>query len=281
MFYSLLTALSWALTGIFIAYISEVNFIEITWIRATVALVILIPFSLKQINFNAKATSISLLMSLYYASATAAFTLAPVSCVALLIATSPLFTILLRMITKDRISNASKYGSIIGFLGIVIFFSNYLINRFDFSMKLLWGSLLACLAALLKATYSFVLFKSKRFKEESSRNLTIQTFLIISVLLLPSTNIDSFFTLSPISYLNILMLSVVATILPTLFNTMASKTVNATTHTSICLLTPLFASALADLFLQQYLHLIQVAGAFVTILGVLISTEKILLRRKR
>lgn len=100
-----LTAMMWGLTGIFVRLLPPVSPLAVTTGRLLVALIVALPIlavsdinrlNLKVALKNPVAYALASLLGAYYFLATAAFQLAPVAEVALLLSTTPLFVLTLR-----------------------------------------------------------------------------------------------------------------------------------------------------------------------------------------
>ncbi len=284
---SFLTALSWATTGIFIKEIGNINPFFLVWLRLLIAALIMLLIRQKDFSFYKdilvfdKNQLISLLcasmMTFYYVCTTWAFQLAPVSLVALFIALSPIITVIARFFAQEIIQKREVLGCCITILGIGIFlyYSNNNSTTSQENSHIWIGLFLSLLAATLKASYSFVLWKLREHNTiviGNSFSLTLKTLIIGLIFLLPSA-VTSGNTI-PISFKTILLfmaLGIISTALPTFLNSYASKLVNPTSHTVICLSTPIIASLLALFFLNEQIAGNAAIGIIVTSTGVLIT----------
>ena len=105
-----LTAVMWGLTGIFVRLLPGLSPLAVTTVRLSGSLIVAFPLfaisdakrsSLKLAVKKPVAYALASLLAGYYLLATAAFQLAPVAEVALLLSTPPLFVLALRRIRGD------------------------------------------------------------------------------------------------------------------------------------------------------------------------------------
>ncbi len=105
-----LTAVMWGLTGILVRLLPPVSPLAVTAGRLVAALIVALPFvaisnakrsSLKEALKRPVGYVLASLLTGYYLLATAAFQLAPVAEVALLLSTPPLFVLVRRRIRGD------------------------------------------------------------------------------------------------------------------------------------------------------------------------------------
>ena len=280
---SIITAVTWATTGIFVKQITHINPFLLAWSRFVIAALCIIIPSRKSLlsDFKSLANRVTSfkyasIMSIYYISATLAFIFAPVSLVALAISLSPIFTILMGWMTKEKILFREICGSFVAFLGVVIFFTDSFQNSLNNTMTLYLGLLLGIASGFLKALYSFVIWKQSRknstgnnHQKNSAVFTTLNTFIIGAILLTPSVFLSEWKSSINIKTMILLFcLGLISTALPTFTNTFASQKLTPTIHTVIGLSTPMFASLFAFLFLGEYISIIQVSGMIITLSGV-------------
>lgn len=284
-FYSALTAFSWATTGIFIKKLNNLDPIFIIWIRLLISLTILslINFrslSLKQIFSWKKVDTFSFilsgLMTFYYIAATVAFLLAPVSVVALIIALSPIFTIFFRMSVKEVVGIAEITGCIVAVIGMLLFLSNPDLLMIIFGGKnLIYGIISGIIAAFLKALYSFLLWRYRQnniLKLPNSFSLSQKTFLIGSIVLAPFIDIHDLGNISLQEATLFIGLALLSTILPTVTNSYVSRRLNPTIHTVMGISTPIFASFFAFIILGESLNHLQIIAILIVLSGIIITS---------
>lgn len=286
-FLSALTAFSWATTGIFVKKLGEIEPISLIWIRLLLSFFILYFIDFRSIDlksiFSIKKSELiplacSSIMTFYYIAATAAFLLAPVSLIALMISLSPIFTIFFRLVSKENVYWGEFLGCIVAISGmsIFLFFPTSTLRLNNEEGAVLLGVLLGALAAFLKAIYSFLLWRiknSRKLKLGSPFSLSLKTFLIGSLIILPFVDLSDGrgdFSLNTIFLF--LGLAGISTILPTFTNSYVSERLNPTLHTVMGISTPIFASFLAIFLLNESLSGLQIIGVLVVLSGIIITS---------
>ena len=284
MLYSFLCATLWASTGIFVKFIVGMNVAEIIWGRFLIALVcsiVLMKFNLwlKQFLFH-RHPPIDLLLSgmmtTYYILATFAFIYSPVAMAALLIALAPLFTFLFRLIIEKKYNAYEIIGFLIAFLGLTLYFSgrDYLSSGYSIE-DIYIGAIFAISAALLRAIFSYVLrYRVLNGNSVDSDFINTNTLtlgvLCLGVYLIFS---DSTLQLSLSDSYYLLGLGVVATFIPNILNTISSMKLNPTIHNIIGMSTPISASLMGWLFLNEKQNLFSLIAMIITVGGIFLSMK--------
>ncbi|PIE47399.1 MAG: hypothetical protein CSA42_03970, partial [Gammaproteobacteria bacterium] len=230
---SALCALLWASTGIFVKLLHELDVAMILFARFALAsaLVLIVSrfLTIKRDVLGDRMRLITaLLMVFYYVSATYAFYLAPVAVAALMVATAPLFTLIIRLIKKESIYRHEIIGFGMAFIGLVVFLGQSSLPSADL-FNTLTGASLGLLAALLRALYSSVLWSYQQRGHPISTQQSNRDILLLGTLLLIPFAIRTpsvWLIFDPLSawwpnLLGLLGLAWLATYIPNILNSMA------------------------------------------------------------
>jgi drug/metabolite transporter (DMT)-like permease len=277
---SVLTAALWALTGIFVKLLSEIPVFDILLYRSLVAFL----FFLLAIIYKEKLTArlnfpqwgtfqASALMFLYYASATLSFYLAPVAAAAIFISTSPCFAMIIKSFhgIHPRLKEILGFG--VSFISLIIF-SLSAINDFEGYAygATVAGSLLGVAAGFFRALYSYLLW-SRPTAQSDLNHISINTFLLAIIILFPIHFIlGKEYNLQSINFLYIIGLGVLATALPNLLHSLASRKIDPTIHSVIGTLTPIIAAGLAWLIFDEDIPTLGIAAMTGSITGIILMT---------
>ena len=157
-----LAAVTWGASGVFVRLLPPVSPVGITAGRFVGALIVALPIiaissakrsHLKEALKSPVAFALASLLTGYYLLATAAFQLAPVAEVALLLSTPPLFVLALRRIRGDVPARLELLGAGLAVAGIGLILGPRLTFAERFSNHRLVGDVLAICAAILTAVY--------------------------------------------------------------------------------------------------------------------------------
>lgn len=274
--------LAWAFTGIFIRYLDGFSAAAVIAGRCAFALagagVLLLArkqrISLSTIFTSAPAWKLSLLMISYYILAVIAFQMAPVGEVALIISTSPLFTLIYRRAQGIAISPGELAGAFIAIVGVGLVAASGAESP-DFHPSLasrLTGDALAIVGSGVMAGYSILYRNVDKSSTPSSRAVTFLTFLIGTFLLGGWLVIFEHpqQTVTQLNSENLWLfagLGLGSTVLPTLCFSVASHKLTSLLATSIRLLTPLLSAFLAMVILQEIPGLIFWPGTVLILAG--------------
>ena len=276
------TALLWGLTGILVRLLPGVPPLAVTTGRLSGSLVVALPiFAISDarrssLRLAAKKPVVYALASLlagYYLLATAAFQLAPVSEVALLLSTPPLFVLALRRIRGDVPKVLEVLGAGLAVAGIVLILAPSLALAERAVNARLIGDTLAVCAALLTASYAYLyrqMAENDAAPEPSS--VTFMTFLLGSTILIALMSLIP----APIPadalrgsrLLLLIALSVLCTAVPSFAFAFASKRLPPVVTATISLLIPLFAGAFAYLILGEKVPLTAIPGSAFVLAGI-------------
>jgi len=122
------TALTWGMVGTLVRSIPALGPIELVAGRLAFALAGAVPVlalgvprtALRAAAADARAWALAMLMVAYYALAVAAFRLAPVADVALLLATAPLCALGLRRLRGERATSRERGGALVALCGVAV-----------------------------------------------------------------------------------------------------------------------------------------------------------------
>lgn len=215
------------------------------------------------------------LMTLYYVCATYSFFSAPVAVVALLIATSPLFTLLVRYLNKEKLHANELMGFVIAFIGLLLYFNDGQALGHYSTYSIVVGSILAILAALIRAVYSFYIWqRTQQQKAVDLSLMNLSTLIIGCMFFLPFLGIDPLpQTFDWHSAIALLGLGGLATFLPNFLNNVASKNINPTLHNIIGMTTPLTAAIMAWIWLDEAQTVLSLSAMLIVLFGVYISAK--------
>lgn len=284
MLYSFLCATLWASTGIFVKFIAGMDVVQIIWGRFLIALVCSIALMksglwIRQFLFHRHPPIEHLLsgmMTTYYILATFAFIYSPVAMAALLIALAPLFTFLFRLVIEKTFSFYEIFGFLIAFFGLSLYFSgkDYISAGYTLD-KLYIGAACATSAALLRAIFSYVLrYRVLNGNSVDSGFINTNTLTLgVLCLGLYLTFSGSPFELSLSDSYYLLGLGIVATFIPNILNTISSMKLNSTVHNIIGMSTPISASLMGWLFLDEQQDLFSLSAMLITVCGIFLSMK--------
>lgn len=282
-------ALTWGLTGTFIKLLSEFTTIEVLTLRIVTATVFALGFSLIYPQLLTKAYELvrqplgillASLMVFYYLFAVRAFQLAPVSDVALIVGTSPILGLAFKASAGKPLKKSEVSGALTAFTGLFLFVLPRVQSNTADRATYITGLLFALLAAFVSLGYAAL------FRQQSNRNIAIDpvvvaftTFVLGTVVVLPiaiatSPSLLDKATADPRTVMIVLGLGIISTVVPTFCYSYAAKHLSPILTTALNLLTPIFAAAIAAIFLGELLPAISIFGATLVFTGIyLISTE--------
>lgn len=275
-----LTAVLWGLTGIFVRLLPPLSPFIVTAGRLLLALAITIPIlaishnnlvSLKSVIGRPVAYVFAFLLSGYYLLATAAFQLAPVAEVALLLSTPPLFVLVFRRLRGDIPAIAEFLGALLALGGIALILATRLTADVSLANDRLFGNLLAIGASALTAGYAYLYARlAEANVAPSPIGVTVLTFAAGSVVLmlvigiLPlSVDKEAIDTTALLMFLG---LGILCTAVPSFAFAIASRRLPSVVTATISLLIPLFAGVFAFIILDEGISPLAIPGA-VCVLG--------------
>lgn len=277
-----LTSLTWGLTGIFVRLLPPIPPLTVTAGRLLIALVIALPLLLgfqstrhafRQALSYPASYVLALLLAGYYLLATAAFQMAPVAEVALLLSTPPLFVLAIRVMRREPFSHAEILGALLAVAGITLI----LLPKMSFAghqlMQHIVGHAIALCAAFLTAAYAYLYRRlAERGSVPEASGVSLLTLLLgslglaVIVLLMPApSGLDR---LGGHELQILLGLGIISTAVPTVGFAVASKRLPAIITATISLFIPLFSGVFAYLILGEQLPAIFLAGCGLVLWGV-------------
>jgi len=285
-FLSFSCAFLWASTGIFVHLLHEVGVWQMILWRFSIAALCAFLLGRRVFSRSGKPANglnglsrndllLSALMSLYYICATFAFVLAPVALAALIVALSPCITFICRLCDGDKLTWREIFGFLLALLGVYLFLFQGKDSANALSGNILLGAALAFVCAIVRALYSFRIWKlSQRGIAPSASAMSLATLLIGLVLSLafslPSGG-PLALTLTPFTITALLALGALSTALPTLINGLVSGRINPSMHSLIGMASPLLSSVMAWFFLGDTLSAWEISGMLVALLGIALS----------
>ena len=286
--FAALTSLTWGFTGIFVRLLPPIPPLTVTAGRLVIAFAVVLPlllgfqstrYAFRQALGYPASYVLALLLAGYYLLATAAFQMAPVAEVALLLSTPPLFVLAIRGIRGELSSRAEIIGALLAVGGIALILFPKMSFAGNQAMLHVFGNLLAMCAAFLTATYAYlyrVLVERGRVPEASG--VSLLTFLLGGLMM----SLGAVFVPTPtgLNHLDghdvlvFLGLGVVSTAVPTLGFALASKHLPAIITATISLFIPLFSGVFAYLILGERLPMVFLAGCVLVLWGVFMIIRK-------
>lgn len=275
-----LTAALWGLTGIFVRLLPPIAPATVTAGRLAVALALALPLlasfgagrrEMRSVLAEPLAYLLALLLAGYYLLATAAFQMAPVAEVALLLSTSPLFVLAFRRLRGDQPAAHELAGALLALAGMALIMApRFALSDREADVRLLGDGLALC-AAALTAGYAWLFRRqSQRAAAPSAIGVTFLTFVLGSLLLagpvwVQGQAVELFARPDAIGLM--LGLGLLCTALPSLGFAFASRRLPAVATASISLLIPVFAALFAYLILHEALSLTLLPGGALVLGG--------------
>jgi drug/metabolite transporter (DMT)-like permease len=277
-----LTAVMWGVTGIFVRLLPPVSPVGITAGRLVGALIVALPifaFSnakrsrLKEALKSPVGYVLASLLTGYYLLATAAFQLAPVAEVALLLSTPPLFVLALRRIRGDVPAALELLGAGLAVAGIALILGPRLTLAKHFGNRRLVGDVLAICAAVLTALYIYLYRQVARNRKAlEPTSVTFMTFALGSVgLIAVGCVVPKTISLEVFRDSNLLIflgLAILCTAIPSF--AFASERLPSVVTATISLLIPVFAGAFAFVMLGEKVPSTAIPGSVLVVSGIVI-----------
>ncbi len=281
-------ALTWGLTGTFIKLLPNFTTIEVLTLRILTALVLALCLCATNPRLLTQAYKLvrqplgillASLMVFYYLFAVRAFQLAPVSDVALTVGLSPILGLAFRAITGKPLTKGEITGALTAFTGLFLFVLPRLQSDIGDRATYVTGLLFALLAACVSLGYATL------FRQQSSRGISVDpvvvaltTFMVGTVFILPIAIATSPLLLAKATadlrtIAVVLGLGIVSTVVPTFCYSYAAKYLSPILTTALNLLTPIFAAAIAAIFLGELLPAISILGAILVFTGIFLISS--------
>ncbi|WP_203291070.1 DMT family transporter [Maricaulis parjimensis] len=268
----------WGLAGIFIRLLEGWPGALIMSGRLLVAALIFLPALILRhaARRDALRTALPLAMAAYYIIATSAFIRAPIVNVALLIGLSPAIALIIDRVGGIKPGPLQWLGVAVAITGLAIF-----LGPQEISQREWFGHALAVAAGLMSAIYATGLRRHHTTGRKSDpavfTGLACLYGAILALLLWPvSGGILGPLTLPQADggdFVEIVLLGLLATALPTLTYGVASSRLAGVITASLMLLSPIFASLYAGFILHAWPSLIAIPGGLMVLLGVFLTTR--------
>lgn len=277
-----LTSLMWGLTGVFVRLLPTLSPLTATAGRLLIALVVAVPVlvlhrgsrqSFKSVLARPIAYVFALLLAAYYLLATAAFQLAPVAEVALLLSTTPLFVLAFRSVLGDIPRRTEIGGALLAMTGIAIILAPKIFFAGGMPIHHLAGSALAMCAAGVTAFYAYMYrMLSARGVAPETMGVSLLTFatggIVLSLMAGIAPAPSGWDTLDSAELLVFVGLGVFSTAIPTIGFAFAAKRLPAVATAAISLFIPLFAGLSAFLILGEKFTPMFIPGGILVLGGV-------------
>lgn len=295
----LVTAAAWGTTGIFVRFLADFSSVEIIAGRLIFSLALIAPiiFASRQYRralfvdiSQLPCWVLSGLLFVYYSAAVAAFGLAPVADVALLISTSPLFILIYRLLggpSMQKIRRFEWLGALLALAGV------FMITLGDaglqgISRTRFQGDLLALGAACTTAAYAGI-YRQLAATAQAPRSTSVAFTtsmagaLLCGALLISVAGVGSSPTplaqqapcgIDLTALIHFFGLGILATAIPSLTFAMASQRLQPLITTTIRLSTPLFATLFALIFLNEPLSTWTIPGGIFILIGMYLTVRR-------
>lgn len=283
-----LAALTWGLTGTFIKLLPSFSTVEILAIRTLLSLAVTLVIFLFRPALLSESLALlrrpvgillSSLMLFYYLFAVRAFQLAPVSDVALVVGLSPIIGLAVKVVTRQGLVVAEIAGAGTAFAGLILFVSPKIQGMAEGDRATyLTGLSFALLAACVSLGYA-ALFKQYSAHHASLSPIAVSctTFVIGSAIITPivAASSPTFIAqvMRPDSLRIALGLGIVCTVVPTFCYSYAAKHLPPILTTTLNLLVPIFAAALAFLLIQETMPAVSILGGALIIVGIVVLSS--------
>lgn len=257
------TSVVWGMTGIFVRLLPAVSPLYITSLRFLVALVVALPFALLAPRLRGHLVAavrgragwwLALHLVLYYATAVAAYQLAPVAEVALFLSTAPLFALGIGVLRGDAARRHEIQGALLALVGVAIVLAPGFTAQGGAEGRLL-GDVLGLASALTAAIYSDAYRRyGAAGRAPNGLAVTVLAFTVGGGLLVAwsvATGAASAAVFEGPALAYLIALSLGSTLLPSLLTAYASQRLPAVLTTTIRLLIPVCAAVFALWFLHE------------------------------
>lgn len=278
---AVVTAGAWGLTGIFVRLLPPLSPVAITAGRLLVALAVAAPLiglfpSMRQCLLGASRLPVAYVLAgalaVYYLLATAAFQMAPVAEVALLVSMPPLFVLAFRYVAGDKPTLREATGAVVAVGGVALILLPRLALNEPLATTRLAGDLLAICAAAATAFYAYAYGRlAERQRAPEPMGVALLTFMLGASLLaalafvLPAPESAG---MDRKAILMLLGLGVVSTAIPSLAFAIASRFLPSVLTAAILLLIPLFAGIFAFFVLGEKVSSTTLPGGILILAGI-------------
>lgn len=209
----------------------------------------------------------------YYLLAVIAFTLAPISEIALCASTAPLWVLGIRRLRAQPVSSREVIGAAVALAGVgVIVLPNLLrpvvAGEPDAFPHRVWGNILSLASAVVTAVYA--LYQRRFMSRErpiEPRALSLVTFALGTPLVFFLRPVPPSVLWQPATVWLFTGLALLTTVLPTLAFAFASRRLPPVTTATIALLLPVFATSYAAVVLKEIPSWLLFPGGTLVLLG--------------
>ncbi|WP_258104700.1 DMT family transporter [Marinoscillum sp. MHG1-6] len=281
------SALGWSTTGIFVKLLPDFSAWFLVSARSAVALIATIIFVALVSNFSLNYILrqwtnwwLASLMIVYYVTAVAAYQLTSVAEVALLLNTSPVFALLIRVYRGGTVKILEWVGAAVAIGGLLLIVLPDILTVGEYGFARLFGCVLALTSSYCITVYATQLeaFRSKGVQLSNS-GITLLTYILgATMLFVVSLIVDTVhpfdldFTGSNI--LLIVGLGLISTVIPSVAYGMAMSHISAVQLTTLRLTIPVSATLLAFWILDEIPNHWVIPGGVLVITGIIIMLKR-------
>jgi drug/metabolite transporter (DMT)-like permease len=277
-----LAVFGWAFPGTLVRLMPHLPPMPLVGLRLSVAFLCLLPFmavakTRAAMVFAFKSWRcwvLSLGMLLYYTCATPAFLYAPVGEVALIIASAPLFAVILRGVARQPVTKFELIGAVLAVIGVVIMASPSM-GHHSGAIGPEWvGVLLAITAAMAAAGYAIGNRHLANLGKSPGAIPQVGLTFLLGLLLLPTLVMVPAGTIGQAKMLWLIPLGALSTALPTVAVAASSHRISAIAVTMINPLTSVCASVVAAAVIHEAPKLWTVVGGALILAAVFIAARE-------
>ncbi len=213
----------------------------------------------------------------YYLLAVVAFTLAPISEIALCASTAPLWVLLIRRLRAQPVSATELLGAGVALAGVSVIVLPHLLKQSvggtaaaatDPFPHRLWGDLLSLASAVVTAVYALYQRRStSRGRPIEPRALSLIAFALGLPLVVFLRPVPPAALRDPETVGLLAGLALASTVLPTLAFAFASRRLPPVTTATVALLLPVFATGYAALVLREIPSWLCLPGGVLVLCG--------------
>jgi drug/metabolite transporter (DMT)-like permease len=273
-----LAVVSWAFPGMFVRFMPHLGIPTLVALRLTAALLLLAPIAFspkfsaqtKQAIKSPACWALAGTMFVYYLVATPAFYYAPVGEIALLIASAPLFAVLIRFLLREKVHKNEMLGAALAIVGVAVM--AYPSIHASKGQDNQWiGITLSLIAAICGAAFAVGNRRlHTRGDSPGAVSLVCLTFFF-GLLFLPFVAFEPTAHLTSPSLLWVLPLGMFSTALPTVLVAAAAHKISAVVATLINPMCAVGANLVAAVALKETPRLLTIIGGALVIVAIVIA----------
>jgi drug/metabolite transporter (DMT)-like permease len=275
-----LAVFGWAFPGTFVRLMPHLPVLPLVGLRLSMAFLALLPLlTVKSVRLATAAAIrewrcwvLALGMLSYYSVATSAFLFAPVGEVALIIASAPLFAVILRAIGKKPVTQAELFGSVLAVVGVVTMATPAIRANHSASSHQWLGILLAVLAAISAASYAIGNRHLASLGRAHGAIPQAGLTFFLGLLLLPAAFSLPFHTFMQPQMAWLIPLGFMSTALPTVAIAASSHRISPIAVTMINPLTSVCANVVAALAIHEIPSIWTWAGGTLIVTAVMLAS---------